>query len=355
MADNVKMFGNRKAVVEVQFNWIFILIVGGLLLLFFGGFIVKQKQAADIKLSSQVITDLEAVLIGAGVSAGAAELIEIPDIPIAITCDKFGIKDVEKPISKANPIFGPNLIKGNFLVTWTKPWDIPFRVTNFLFVTTPQVRYVLVGAGDFAEDVFNELPPRTITYDEEPRLTMNKEMLADISAMENLKNYKVRFVFFGQQDLTMQAIPEKLASMPDEDITAVAINGDFNFGQVDFYVKSGDTFEKKGSSAYLGDTTLFGAIFAEDIETYECVMNKAFTKLNIVAGIYLDRVLNLFADYSSDPVCSTYYEDGAYFDAIKAYASAGFSANAAVGMKDLPSLMKVRNDNIARASCVSIY
>ena len=43
----IKMKLKKRGAVEVQFNWIFILIIGAVILLFFGVIIAKQRSAAD--------------------------------------------------------------------------------------------------------------------------------------------------------------------------------------------------------------------------------------------------------------------------------------------------------------------
>jgi len=43
---------NKKAIVEAQLTWVFVLIVGAVILLFFIGIAQKQKEIADMKSSA---------------------------------------------------------------------------------------------------------------------------------------------------------------------------------------------------------------------------------------------------------------------------------------------------------------
>ena len=40
---------NKKGIIEIQFNWIFVLVVGAIILVFFFGFVQKQKSFAEEK------------------------------------------------------------------------------------------------------------------------------------------------------------------------------------------------------------------------------------------------------------------------------------------------------------------
>ncbi|PIZ49746.1 hypothetical protein COY28_06090 [Candidatus Woesearchaeota archaeon CG_4_10_14_0_2_um_filter_57_5] len=82
----------RRAVIEVQFNWIFILIVGGLLMGFFFSIINKQKQAADMRLAQDTLAQIELIVAGARASKNLAGIIEpIPPLGITLSCDPTGV------------------------------------------------------------------------------------------------------------------------------------------------------------------------------------------------------------------------------------------------------------------------
>ena len=65
----------KRAAIEVQFNWIFILIIGGIILMFFFGIVKSQKTVSEKKISGTVRRDMRAILTGSGISAGTASLI----------------------------------------------------------------------------------------------------------------------------------------------------------------------------------------------------------------------------------------------------------------------------------------
>ena len=69
----------KKGVIEVQFNWIFVLIVGAIILAFFVSIVMKQKDLSSGRLGTKLATDLETITTGAEVSVGTAQLIKVPN------------------------------------------------------------------------------------------------------------------------------------------------------------------------------------------------------------------------------------------------------------------------------------
>jgi len=166
------------------------------------------------------------------------------------------------------------MIKGRQLITYNLDWSVPYRVSNFLYLTSPEVRYVLVGdAGELEDD----LPD-----------IMNIEVVEEdhIADVEDKNNYKIKFISFdiGFDD---KFIPSHLQSMLDKDISAIKISDD----KIQFYKKEEDKFVKEGNPIdYLTDEEKIGAVFAEDFKQYKCAKDKALEKFDIVTAIYQKRI-----------------------------------------------------------------
>ena len=255
----------KKGIVEAQLTWVFILIVGVIILLFFIGIAQKQKQIADMKASANILQQLDAILTGAEVSSGTSSLIKIPKMELKLDCNSFSIGGITKPL-KTRVVFSPDLIKGRQLITYNLDWSVPYRVTNFLYLTSPEVRYILVGD---AEDLDNDLPD-----------VINKEVVYDINNIENINinNYKVKFIFKENNNPSQNDFPDL-----KEEISAINILDD---QYISFY----NDGEWSDSVRYYDTASLLGAIFAEDQEQYECAMKKAFEKFNVVTAFYKKRI-----------------------------------------------------------------
>ena len=61
------MVNEKKAQIQVTFNWVYILIAGAVILLFFIGIVVKQKAVSEENLATDVVRVMESIFTGAGV------------------------------------------------------------------------------------------------------------------------------------------------------------------------------------------------------------------------------------------------------------------------------------------------
>lgn len=288
------MIHKKRGMIELNFHWIFILIAGAIIFIFFINIVNKQREFSEIRTSGTIITNLEAILTGAQISTDTINIIDLPKADIGFECDRFFIGPIPKQ-TRENVIFSPNLLKGNKLITWALDWNMPYRVTNFLYLTDPQVRYIIVDKlGMPGEKIFDELPKE-----------INKELITLPKTVINKNNYKVKFIFFDNADNSVLA---NLRKMPDEDVTAIIIKTESttdniipNTGNIEFIQKKGGIWVTKGiTTAYIKKEALYGAIFAADKKMYDCVMRKAFKKLNLVTKVYSYRSDKLGGDYFDD-------------------------------------------------------
>jgi len=77
---------------------------------------------------------------------------------------------------------------------------VPYRVTNFLYITSPDIRYIIVdddiGSYSLADELNRTLPPDYIEKRGKKRLFMNKELVDNTNDLGDKNNYKVKFIFF---------------------------------------------------------------------------------------------------------------------------------------------------------------
>ena len=247
----------KRGAIEIQFNWIFIIIAGIIILGFFFSIINKQKTIVEEQVSISIKTNLGAVLTGARAAVSTASRINIPDIDIIYDCDGYIIGKTNAIRTKTS--FSPNLIKGPVIMSWTHEWNMPFRVTNFLYITSPFVRYIFVNTGPIAEEVYNMMPNRTITDQGEVKAFFNKELVSpsEIPELKDKNNYKIRFIFFADSEPTSVTLP-KFGGLKSRDYSAVKINANSiqdlqGTGELVFYERRGDNFREKDSSVFIGE------------------------------------------------------------------------------------------------------
>src|SRR3989338_6328662 len=214
----------KRGMIEVNFNWIFILIAGAVIFVFFINIVNKQRQFSDIKTSSAIVTSLESILTGAQISTSTVNIIDLPKVDIGFECDRYFIGPVPKQ-TKGNVIFAPNLLKGKKMITWALDWNLPYRVTNFLYVTDPELRYIIVYDSD--TNLENKAVAQKL-YDELPK-EMNKDPPIRKDNLGNLgdkNNYQVKFIFLTSIALgnTDTNGLKNFAKMRDEDVNAIYLN-----------------------------------------------------------------------------------------------------------------------------------
>jgi hypothetical protein len=351
----------KKAQVEIQFNWIFVLIAGAIILIFFIGIVVKQRSASEVKLAGDVANQFEAILTASGLTGGTTNLIQIPNMEISFTCAAsgdswFGIDWKKTGYKKNLPIeviFSPDLIKGESMITWTQEFSAPFKVANILYVTSPEIRYIFVyvpntAMGDFAKSIYDKMPEGVFKEKIEVSEMDKGTVSSNLSNVADLNNYKVRFIFF--EDYTTRDINYSLP---------------YNFRKIDFSNlaifpdKSLAFVPKEGHSPanqfYLDNTTLYGAIFSENAEMYECALRKLIKRLDLVTQVYAERETALGNNVPSLRFQCVNQYDGE-ISALKAAVENCFS-----DLTQCPLLggyiepIQVRNNWLKQKSCPLLY
>lgn len=291
----------RKAAIELQFHWVFVLIAGAIILLFFGSVVFKQKEISEDWASTNIVFDLDGIIAGASASQKTLNSIDLTS-EIKFKCNEYSVGKKPRPVGKTI-VFAPDLLKGRKLIPWALPWQVPYKVTNFLFLSTDNVKYVVVDNPDINVNYDIEV------YDE---LNLTKELVNPVSGVTNTNNYKIRFIFFNQEIPNPINLPD--LGIADKDITAVNIIPDSDaakwddFGTIRFYKKQGTGFSETRETYYLRRASVYGAIFSEDVDSYDCSMKKAFQRLNLVNQVYKEKVSKLNRiTYPSGYFCINWY------------------------------------------------
>jgi hypothetical protein len=344
-----------KGQFEVQFNWIFILIAGAVILAFFFSIVLKQRTISEEKLALTLANELDAITTGASIAKGAAQRLALPKAGIDFQCSDdcactFNIGRVSKD-NRDKLIFAPHHIEGDDIVFWTLDWNVPFRATNFLFVTNDRVKYFFVN-DDSAESQqlvakVKALLPEQANAD---FVTLEDVDCSDGECVKNENYVRVKFVFlstdpnFGGLQLD--------DSFSDTELAAAHITP----GVITFFKrvsKVSPDFDE-ATSFYAGDATLFAAIFSDDEAMYRCNMQSALGRLSYVSNILETRV-NTFRE---DPLlldhCS--YNTGTIENIGRIASEQHTILNEGLGeLQGLSSTLIDENEVLLRQSCPTIY
>lgn len=353
----------KKAQTQVQFQWVFVLIAGAIILAFFVSLSVWYKSNQELKLEDTVVLKLKSLFTTAMESPRTAMPLQIPEMNIKFSCDfsscgghscasEFSGGGVSSAI-ETDVLFAHTNLKSNMLVTWSLPWAVPFPVTNFLYVTNDKMRYILIHSMDT-----DDIRLAGLVNDElQQNSYLNKQFISqeELNSLENFNEDFVRIVYFGNTlPTSLRAELEALYAGNDFDILQVywdAANGpgtaDENTGDLLF---DGET----SPMYYAGIPQLIGAIFSPSGSVYQCNMFKTVFKLLTVATNYRNAARYYETALPPDKqYCNAYYV--AMIDSLDTIISeAGASADFEEMGPQIQNL-KDTNNNLVIKDCPRLF
>lgn len=315
-----------KAVMEIQFTFIFVLIAGAVILAFFFAVVQGQKGTSETKLSAEILTRLDSIIKGASVNTGTLTSIEgLPSTEIEFSCKideepYYQIKNIKEPLP-TEVVFAPETVKvkpGTPLMIWSLEWEYPFRTTYLTYMTGVYTKYYFMNE-------FSSL------YNDEDKWSfpnnITKELISEVSEIKD-ENYE-RIVLVTSSEQTV-----------DDEVIQVIISGNDNTGTI--------TIDEETAN-YYGREMLLGGIFTADIEIFNCNQDKAFKRMQRVAEILENKTAEL--EGSDVPSrCKIYYTNA---ESMLSGITSLETAKENFYNPDL-SLATI-NDDLEKASCPTIY
>ena len=335
--------GQRKGIIEMQFNWALILILGGAMLILAITISSREKSISETSASVSLANSLHNILSNnaLGYESESTSSILPKKSKIIFECNRYLVEDASKSI-KDFILFSPGAIDSDAILIDKLGWDFPYPAGNFLYLTSNEMRYIFIGDSEFARKSFQMAPAN-----------IEKEGYTSIHAVQNYGNTEVRLVFFGQDP----EIPNML-NKPGIKITALKINGDGQQGALEFFNFDNGAFASNGKSGYTGMASLFGAVFSEDISRYECNMEKAFLRLNMVSYIYLNKSNFILSEYgkSGNKLCFGLYSNTTKLaDSLKLLSAAKFRGQKIEELIIAYDNINKMNEEANALSCALIY
>ena len=280
----------RRAQFEMQFHWIFILIAGGLILAFFFTVANKQRAISQEKLQLTLATDIENIFTGAIVSKGTAQSLPVPPQGIVFECTEgcdcsFRVERAPRSFGDKS-LFAPEILKERKIKVWAQELKMPYRATNFLYLTNPNIKYYFVyNEGDTT--LLQQLTKQIPLLREEDQLVSFMEYenitTTQITSLKAEEYQHIKFIFLNANPPTLDD------SFKKQSYSAIKIDPQ----GVAFYEKDGTRFRNVRTLSYIGLPTLYAAIFAQDHTMYTCGLRTAFRKLSYVAQLYAERAAEL--------------------------------------------------------------
>ena len=233
---------NKKGV-EITFNWIFVVIAGSVLLMFFVYFAWKQiylfNKIGANEIVDRVNNEIDAFAIGVSLN----KVIELPkDVIFSFRCGEVLFKGTRR--DTLHLIYANGEFKERFNL-WTNAWVFPFKIDNFYYASNLNRSFFIIGNEDFFFNIPDKFPK--------------------FNSLENLKN----------GDIIV-------------DFTNSNFNTRFKENRVLVVDKSRDLitfYPENKKEVFFGEEMIYGAMFS-DYEEYGCLKKKSLERLSIMAELY---------------------------------------------------------------------
>lgn len=288
---------NKKADVSPAFQYIFALIVGAIILIFFIRFAFKAEESGTQVIKAEVLHMLDASLQAFSVSTYSTDTLPKPPWPQIVdmkfgtkaNCGKFTVTGQKFLVPIPRILFGPEEMKARQLQAWTNSWHFPFRVTNIFYLVNDRSKYYLVYDADNQEFVrkISSYPPETAIseMDHLPKEFDVKYSDSEADPVAKLKtNDLVKVNYFKP----ISGVAEGLKGsslIVSEDCKKEDDPSHKCFGTVTFYEGSKQT----GVSTFIGIELMFAAIMADSIDVYECQYGSALDELERMTNLYITK------------------------------------------------------------------
>jgi len=339
----------KKGYLEIQFNWIFVLVAGALILTFFSVFIFKQKDISERSTDSLTVKNLGSILGSTGVSPGTTNLVTMPRKDLEFDCAGYGVGSTKQQ-NLNRIIFAPSIIKGKKLVTYTLEWKMPFRVVNFLYMTSPEARYIFISDNDLQlKAINNSLPASTMTVDGSIKAVMTKEFVDNLGDIKEEGNYLARIVDFKGVIVEGGLLPAGVKGA--EMVSALAVTGQ---NEVEFFRAADGRWVSEGTAGYSGKELLLGAIFMDNKEDYACMLKKALKRHHLLTKVHKDRAAMLLTHYSGTG-CASYFSIANMFERMEGITAAEPDALKMEELENAAQQLRSQNTLASEASCAPIY
>jgi hypothetical protein len=292
-----------KAQVANQFNWIFVLIVGGLFLALFFTMSTKQGKISETRVSATALEGITTIFESARTGNSLSTIIEIPELTMGFSCEyglfnsdtiysAYTVEGLSKQIP-ALPTFAPEKLIGNDLSTWTQTWKFPYMIQNFLYIANSKTRFFFIFDRDFFE------------LQEELNATFSRNMKAEyLSSISELADYNddLSIVVLVTSDSIDAANIRDVFENTVQIIQVVPDSRSYEFGTLYFNA------DENKKSYYYGMASLYGALFSGNKEYYECSMRKAEERFKRVSCVQMKKYQLMSEAYANDVECKLAYD-----------------------------------------------
>jgi hypothetical protein len=280
----------KKGIIELQFNWIFVMIVGFLILLFIISIVFSQRKQAENLLNIEVMSQLTASIKGKQQLSDSFSELVIPKTRLYFNCDQktllfdYKLEGGQRTTLQNEIIFSPRVLEGNKLSLWTRDFNLPFLVTRFTYISTPDYAFVF-----YYHNNNPDLRLRTERLMNNSPANLTRFLLSQAQFDNAFKaqhpQYKVICLSDGCAPNGHVNSANHVKIFPD------ISNNPSVSGNITYRVDSNDQTPLRVQ--YIGNAALVGAMFSDSRDQYNCTMGRALEQFNIKRNMLRNKLLIL--------------------------------------------------------------
>ncbi|GEM_PF-2116646 len=276
-----------------QFNWVFVLIAGAIVLAFFTVFTfqyiqlqekrqnlrVAQTLGENIRLleSTEQALDADAFPLGGGFQFRY----ECAADHSFLTINNDYTQDVSDHL-----LFMPKLISTTAFRAWIAAWQYPYYITHILYFEHPDTHHYFIVDPVGQSFVTNLHLPRIFTA-----TTFQRP-----SSLPADQTIHARVTFFTQTPPTAPELAAITQTIPHATIIHIQPIKD----EVTFYDQNNDPVFHQSVA---GKELLLGALFSDDPDQYGCLINRSLSAFDRTTRIYSEKA-KLLPHLSQNPDCT---------------------------------------------------
>jgi hypothetical protein len=292
----------KKAQLEISFNWIFILIAGAAILIFFVFVITKESDSAEDKVNAQVSKRMEALLSAVEQNPSAIKDLGFFSTELSFSCvdnslHQYYIKDsISRQNLDTQMIFSPKELGSAKIIAWTVDFEAPYIVSSLLMLSDDRTVYIFDNTisssfiSSFPKEFTKQvLPPNEINnvVDSGFRryvIVVSQSNLVNVNLAQGLK------------------LKSSIVSMPNE---YELLSGTVKFYDYEYQVSTAP--RERGSASFVTKQMLYGAVITGDAELYNCSVSKLLERTRFVDDINVERLSNIRDELPATSICRTIY------------------------------------------------
>ncbi|MDP3917033.1 MAG: hypothetical protein Q8Q42_01980 [Nanoarchaeota archaeon] len=328
----------KKGDTSILFNWIFAIIAGAVILMFFVKFSFVSISGNKMLEGNRILVFLDDKLDAFGVGEGSDTINLNDDFKIGFSCGVISSGETannnfyERSTDKV--LFSPQILKGDEIKVWTKKWEFPYGIATFFYLGNPKNRILFVAESYNVDEVLSiadNIPPIFKVQ------VTDKQKFDPGLFLSQVKGYdKFTVVYFGTPSFTVN----QLKSLYGVNVEVIIIDLENNTAKI--YDSFGNVYDE----FYIGDEMMYGLIFSGS--GYSCIKERAIQRYQVIDSIYSDKVTRLMGKTKDQTCIDMLNEARKMLDNYR-------YINEKDDFYDMFDRIKKQNEDLEKKGCSGVY